>query len=41
MERGHRLLAFGEMVLSGRSKKQEPAEARRISSRHAVEIPVL
>ena len=27
LERGHRLLACGEMAQSGRSKKQEPAEA--------------
>jgi putative transposase len=26
LERGHRLLARGEMVHSGRSKKQEPTE---------------
>lgn len=41
LERGHRLLACGEMAQSGRSKKQEPAEALRNSSRRAVEIPVL
>ena len=33
LERGHRLLACGESVLSGRSMKQEPAEA---SQAHAV-----
>ena len=26
LERGHRLLACGELALSGRSVKQEPAE---------------
>jgi putative transposase len=41
VERGHRLLACGEMAQSGRSKKQEPAEATRKSSRGAVGIPVL
>ncbi|MDO8040379.1 transposase [Janthinobacterium sp. SUN137] len=41
LERGHRLLACGETAQSGRSKKQEPSEASRISSRRAVEIPVL
>lgn len=41
VERGHRLLACGEMAQSGRSKKQEPTEARRNSSRRAVEISVL
>ena len=41
VERGHRLLACGEMAQSGRSKKQEPLEAFRNSSRRAVEIPVL
>jgi putative transposase len=35
------LLACGEMAQSGRSKKQEPLEAFRNSSRRAVEIPVL
>ena len=39
VERGHRLLACGEMAQSGRSKKQEPFEARRNSSRSAVGIP--
>ncbi|WPX44572.1 transposase [Undibacterium sp. CCC3.4] len=33
LERGYRLLACGEMVQSGRSKKQEPTEATRKSSR--------
>ena len=41
LERGYRLLACGEMVQSGRSKKQEPTEATRKSSRSAVGIPVL
>lgn len=41
LERGHRLLACGEMAQSGRSKKQEPLEACSNSSRRAVEIPVL
>ena len=41
VERGHRLLACGEMAQSGRSKKQEPAEATRKLSRGAVGIPVL
>ncbi|CAM3190687.1 transposase, IS605 OrfB family [Janthinobacterium lividum] len=41
LERGHRLSACGEMAQSGRSKKQEPIEARRNSSRRAVEISVL
>ncbi|MGX9730142.1 RNA-guided endonuclease InsQ/TnpB family protein [Janthinobacterium aestuarii] len=41
VERGHRLLACGEMAQSGRSKKQEPIEARRNSSRGAVGIPIL
>ncbi len=41
LERGYRLLACGEMVQSGRSKKQEPTEATRRSSRGAVGIPVL
>ena len=41
LERGHRFLACGEMAQSGRSKKQEPTEAFRKSSRSAVEIPVL
>lgn len=41
LERGHRLLACGETAQSGRSKKQEPTEALRNSSRSAVEIPVL
>ena len=41
LERGYRLLACGEMVQSGRSMKQEPAEATRKSSRSAVGIPVL
>ena len=41
LERGYRLLACGEMAQSGRSKKQEPTEATRKSSRCAVGIPVL
>ena len=41
LERGYRLLACGEMVQSGRSKKQEPTEATRKSSRSAVGVPVL
>jgi len=41
LERGYRLLACGESAQSGRSKKQEPAEATRKSSRSAVGIPVL
>ena len=41
LERGYRLLACGEPAQSGRSKKQEPAEATRRSSRSAVGIPVL
>jgi putative transposase len=41
LERGHRLLACGEEVQSGRSKKQEPAEACRNSSRGAVGVSVL
>ena len=31
LERGHRLLACGEMVHLGRSKKQEPAEVKSVS----------
>jgi hypothetical protein len=31
LERGHRLLARGEMVHLGRSKKQEPAEVNQFS----------
>lgn len=38
---GHAVLACGETALSGRSKKQEPAEATRRSTRGAVGIPVL
>jgi len=41
LERGYRLLACGEMAQSGRSRKQEPTEATRKSSRSAVGIPVL
>ena len=41
LERGCRLLACGESAQSGRSVKQEPAEATRKSSRSAVGIPVL
>jgi putative transposase len=41
LERGYRLLACGESEQSGRSKKQEPTEATRKSSRSAVGIPVL
>ena len=41
LERGYRLLACGESAQSGRSAKQEPAEATRKSSRSAVGIPVL
>lgn len=41
LERGHRLLACGETVQSGRSKKQEPTEALRKLSRGAVGISVL
>ncbi len=41
LERGHRLLAYGETAQSGRSMKQEPTEATRTSSRGAVGIPVL
>ncbi len=41
LERGYRLLACGEMVQSGRSKKQEPTEATRKSLRSAVGIPAL
>jgi putative transposase len=29
LERGHRLLACGELAQSGRSVKQEPAEVRQ------------
>ena len=38
---GHAVLACGEPVQSGRSAKQEPAEAQRGVSRSAVGIPVL
>ena len=31
LERGHRLLACGEMVHLGRSKKQEPTEVESVS----------
>lgn len=31
LERGHRLLACGEMVRLGRSKKQEPAEVSQLT----------
>jgi putative transposase len=41
LERGYRLLACGEMAQPGRSKKQEPTEATRKSSRSAVGIAVL
>ena len=41
LARGHRVLACGESAQSGRSKKQEPTEATRRSSRSAVGIPVL
>jgi putative transposase len=41
LERGHRLLACGELAQSGRSMKQEPTEATRNASRSAVGIPVL
>jgi putative transposase len=41
VERGHRLLACGEMAQSGHLKKQEPTEARGNSSRRAVEISIL
>ncbi len=41
LERGYRLLACGEMAPSGRSMKQEPAEATGRSSRGAVGIPFL
>lgn len=41
LARGHRVLACGESVQSGRSMKQEPTEAPRRSARGAVGIPVL
>ena len=41
LARGHRVLACGESAQSGRSMKQEPAEATRKLSRGAVGIPVL
>lgn len=41
LERGHRLSACGEPAQSGRSVKQEPAEAARKISRGAVGIPSL
>ena len=41
LARGHRVLACGESAPSGRSMKQEPAEATRKLSRSAVGIPVL
>lgn len=41
LERGYRLLACGESAQLGRSKKQEPAEATRKSSRSAVGVLVL
>ena len=41
LARGHRVLACGEPAQSGRSRKQEPAEASRISACGAVGILVL
>jgi putative transposase len=41
LARGHRVLACGESVQSGRPMKQEPTEATRRSARGAVGIPVL
>ena len=41
LERGHRLLACGELAQSGRSVKQKPAEGIRKSSREPVGIPFL
>ena len=41
LARGHRVLACGEPAQSGRSMKQEPAEAARKSTRGAVGILVL
>ena len=41
LARGHRVLACGETVQSGRSMKQVPTEATRKSSRSAVGIPIL
>ncbi len=40
LARGHRVLACGELVQSGHSRKQEPTEAPRRSARGAVGIPV-
>jgi putative transposase len=39
LERGHRSFAYEEMTQSGRSKRQEPTEATRESSRSAVGTP--
>lgn len=41
LARGHRVLACGELVHSGRSMKQEPTEATRRATRGAVGVPVL
>ena len=41
LARGHRVLACGEPVQSGRSMKQEPTEAIKASRRDAVGIAVL